>query len=155
MSQNENNVDVLNDLIRINNDRIEGYQKAIDESKDLDIDLKTIFSKMTDESRDYVDELRTAISENGGEVATGTTASGKVYRAWMDVKSTFTGKDRKAILELCEFGEDAAQEAYRKALATEGLSPNVMSLVQEQQASLKNSHDIIKKYRDVHEAVGK
>ena len=30
---------VLNDLIKINNDRIEGYQRALEETKDTDVDL--------------------------------------------------------------------------------------------------------------------
>jgi len=35
---------ILNDLIEINNDRIKGYEKAIEELKDGDQDLKTLFS---------------------------------------------------------------------------------------------------------------
>jgi hypothetical protein len=33
----------------------------------------------------------------------------------MDVKVSFSGNDRQAILESCEFGEDAAQKAYKDA----------------------------------------
>lgn len=33
----------------------------------------------------------------------------------MYVKATFTGKDRKAILESCEYGEDQVQKAYEEA----------------------------------------
>ncbi len=39
-------ISVLNDLIRINNDRIVGYEKAIKESKDTDVDLIAVFTKM-------------------------------------------------------------------------------------------------------------
>jgi hypothetical protein len=37
MEQNEAINDIMNDLLKINNDRIAGYEKAINESKDLDI----------------------------------------------------------------------------------------------------------------------
>ncbi len=33
MENNEKIIDVLNDLVRINNDRIKGYEKAIEDSK--------------------------------------------------------------------------------------------------------------------------
>ena len=39
-------IEVLNDLVRINNDRISGYQHAIKELKLENEDLKSIFDKM-------------------------------------------------------------------------------------------------------------
>jgi uncharacterized protein (TIGR02284 family) len=151
MQNNEHTVEVLNDLIQINNDRIEGYQRAISEAKDLDIDLKSTFEGMVKESQQYRHELTSLVQQYGGEAEEGTTASGKIYRAWMDVKATFTGSDRKAILESCEFGEDAAQRAYESAMATRNeLTAEANSLIAEQQRALKNSHDLIKKYRDAH-----
>lgn len=154
MATNENLVETLNDLVQINNDRIEGYEKAADETKDIDVDLKTIFIKMAEESIKYKTELVNEISKLGGEPATGTTGLGKIYRVWMDVKATFTGHDRQSVLEACEFGEDAAQKAYRDALATDAeMDVDTRQLITSQQASLKTSHDIIKKYRDMHKAV--
>lgn len=151
MQNKEANIEILNDLVKINNDRIAGYERAINEAKDLDVDLKSTFESMINESRGYKAELEAEIVKDGGEVEEGTTTSGKIYRAWMDVKATFTGSDRKAILESCEFGEDAAQRAYEGALATDsGLDAGSRALVQEQQRALKNSHDLIKKYRDMH-----
>lgn len=148
---NEKLEEVLNDLIEINNDRITGYEKAIDEAKDIDVDLKAIFSKMADESRKYKAELTNAVTSLGGDPATGTTNSGKIYRVWMDVKATFTGHDRKTVLENCEFGEDAAQKAYKLALASDAeMDAETRQLITSQQASLKTSHDLIKKYRDAH-----
>jgi len=151
MEINENLTEVLNDLIQINNDRIEGYKRAANEAKDSDVDLKGIFNKMADESRQYVAELTREVVKLGGEPATGTTASGKIYRAWMDVKATFTGSSRHAVLSNCEFGEDAAQKAYKEALESdETLSLDIRQLIANQKASLKISHDTIKKYRDMY-----
>ncbi|MBA2499590.1 MAG: PA2169 family four-helix-bundle protein [Chitinophagaceae bacterium] len=151
--RNEDTTDVLNDLIRINHDRIAGYERAIKESKDLDVDLKGVFSRMGEESTLYVSELNEEVVKLGGEPATGTTNSGKIYRAWMDVKATFTGKDREAILGSCEFGEDAAQKAYKTALESDDLTPETRQLVTNQKTSLKASHDLIKRYRDMHDEV--
>ena len=154
MATNDKLVEVLNDLVEINNDRITGYEKAVDETKDLDIDLQGIFHKMADESRGYKAELAQEVSRLGGQTAEGTTNLGKIYRVWMDVKATFTGHDRQSVLESCEFGEDAAQKAYRDALASDAeMNADTRQLITSQQASLKTSHDMIKKFRDAHKAV--
>ena len=154
METNEKLIEALNGLIEINNDRVNGYEKAIEESKDLDVDLKTIFNGMATESRKYAGELSKIVSESGSTPADGTTNSGKVYRVWMDIKTMFSGHNRQSILELCEFGEDAAQRAYKAALASDAeMSADIRQLITGQQDKLKTSHDIVKKYRDLHQAV--
>ena len=152
MQQNKETIEVLNDLIRINNDRINGYRKASEDARNIDVDLRAIFNRMSDESQQYVAELTAQVGKLGGEPATGTTVSGKIYRAWMDVKATFTGKDRHALLESCEYGEDAAQKAYEEALASDAPLPTgVRQLIADQKSALRTSHDLIKQYRDMHE----
>ncbi len=154
METNEKLVEVLNDLVQINNDRVTGYEKAITNVDAGDVDLKTIFRKMADQSIGYKNELSAEVLSLGGEVATGTTGLGKIYRAWMDVKSAFTGNDRQAALDECEAGEDAALRAYREALASDAeISAAVRQVITSQQAELKTSHDAIKKLRDLHDHV--
>lgn len=150
---NEKTAEVLNDLIQINNDRIEGYNKAADEAESNDVDLLAIFRQMSAESRSYVNDLSKFVINSGSSPETDTTMKGKIYRAWMDVKATFTGKDRKAILASCEFGEDAAQKAYETALSSDAeLSTEVRQLIMDQKTSLKRSHDRIKQMRDAQTA---
>ena len=151
MQHNEDLIEVLNDLIRINNDRIEGYEKAISETKDIDADLRTLFRRMADQSREAKAELIQEVGKRGGGAdINSTTNSGKIYRAWMSVKATFAGKDRKSVLAACEFGEDAAQKAYNDALESEEtMDIEVRQLITKQKASLRESHDLIKRYRDM------
>ena len=156
MATNDKLVEVLNDLIRINNDRIVGYEKAADEAKDIDVDLRAIFTRMSDESRQYAAELTQDVVKLGGDPATGTTSSGKIYRVWMDVKATFSGHNRETVLANCEFGEDAAQKAYELALKSDAeMSADIRQVITNQKASLKTSHDLIKKYRDMHATVNR
>lgn len=142
------NAEILNDLIQINNDRVAGYEKAIEELRVEDADLKTLFVKMIRESHRHKLALGTEVQVLGEDIETGTTNSGKIYRAWMDVKAIFTGHDRKTVLNNCEAGEDAAQRAYKMALAEEGLSSNLRDLITLQKAELRISHDEIKALRD-------
>ena len=154
METNEKLIEVLNGLIEINHDRVNGYEKAIEETKDLDVDMRAIFRSMADDSSKYATELSNLVSGLNGTPADGTTNSGKIYRVWMDIKTTFTGHDRQSVLELCEFGEDAAQKAYKDAIASDAeMDADTRQLIADQQAKLKTAHDIIKKYRDLHKAV--
>jgi uncharacterized protein (TIGR02284 family) len=136
--------EILNDLVQINNDRIEGYQRALKELQSEDADLKELFTSMIQESTEYKSQLVSA----GANPDNDTTNSGKIYRVWMDVKAVFTGHDRKTVLENCEFGEDAAQKAYDAALQEHNLPSDVLALLAQQKQALKTSHDKIKMLRD-------
>ena len=68
METNEKLVEVLNDLIVINNDRITGYEKAIAAVDASDVDLKTTFRKMADQSIGYRNDLSAEVAKLGGEV---------------------------------------------------------------------------------------
>ena len=118
---NKKETDLMNKLVEINHDRTEGYLKAAEETEDQDI--KALFHKYSRQSSEFSSELSNRVSTLGEEPVKGTSASGKVYRAWMDVKSALSSKDRKAILGSCEFGEDVAVSAYRDVLEEKELSP--------------------------------
>lgn len=154
MEANKDLVEVLNDLIRINHDRTEGYHKAVEELKPTDIDLKTMFTSMANTSVQYANALAAEVRNVGGEPAKDSTQSGKLYRVWMDIKSGITARDRKSVLSLCEFGEDAALKAYKLALESDAEIPaDIRQLILDQKSTLQGSHDVVKRYRDMHETV--
>ena len=149
---NEAAIEILNDLIKINNDRIKGYEKAIENTDTLEAEVKTLYARMIEESYEYNRELSEQVVKAGGEPATDTSVPGKIYHAWMDVKATFSGHDTKSTLVACEFGEDAAQKAYEEALKEDAALPSdVRQLIVNQKSALKTSHDTIKRYRDMQE----
>ena len=148
MKTNNETAEILNDLVQINNDRIEGYQTAIDNLKSEDNDLKPLFVSLIGESQQCKQALSKELNLLQEDTEEGTTTSGALYRAWMDVKAVFTGHNRKSILENCEYGEDAAQKAYKDAAKEEGLPMHLRELILEQKATLRQSHDKIKQLRD-------
>jgi len=152
MNSTNETIEILNDLIEINNDRVTGYEKAIKELKGEDADLKALFINYIGQSHKIKLALGTEIQALGGDIEQGTTTSGKIYRAWMDVKAAFTGHSTHTVLENAEFGEDAAQKAYQKALESEDLSANLKSIITAQKQELKKAHDEIKALRDAQPA---
>jgi len=146
--EKEKAIEVLNSLITINNDRIEGYETASKETEE--VDLRNMFGQFISTSKKFKHELVREVNAMGGEAAEGTLTSGKFFRAWMDVKAALTGKDRKAILNSCEFGEDRAKETYEKALEndSEDLSSEHRTMISAQKFSLAADHSHIKAMRD-------
>lgn len=139
----------LNSLVEINNDRIQGYERAIAETNDED--LIYLFTNMAAHSKGYKIDLSREIISMGGEATEGTKNSGKIFRAWMDIKAALTGKNRREILGSCEFGEDAALDTYKTILADEDnvLTDDLLKLIQLQKQEIQVDHDRVKALRDL------
>ncbi|ASU36513.1 PA2169 family four-helix-bundle protein [Mucilaginibacter xinganensis] len=149
METTEKSIEVLNDLIEINNDRVAGFTHAAKELGDQDPQLSTIFIDFKNQSRENVHQLGTTINKNGGEIEMGMSGSGAIHRMWLDVKTAFSGHDRKSILEECERGEDAIKKAYERALDTQNaLPPHFIEIILNQQQGIIAAHNRIKALRD-------
>jgi uncharacterized protein (TIGR02284 family) len=71
-----------------------------------------LFAKFISTSQKCKHELVMEVNELCGKAAEGTMTSGKFFRVWMDIKAALTGKDHKAILNSCEYGEDKTIGTY-------------------------------------------
>lgn len=150
MSTTEKATGIISDLIEINNDRTAGFEKAIADIKDENIDLKDLFESYAQQSRKNTQEL-SAIVGSAPHLETETSVSGTLHRAWIDVKSIFGGDDRASILSEAERGEDAIKKAYKDALSEE-LSYDVQQIISSQAQGINEAHDHIKALRDAAKA---
>ncbi|SOD12550.1 ferritin-like domain-containing protein [Pedobacter xixiisoli] len=139
---------VLNELIEINNDRVAGFQKALADINDENIDLKELFQKYSQQSHKFSQELTALVAASAGEPETGNSVAGTLHRAWIDVKALFGGSDRESILSEAERGEDAIKKAYKTALSEGGLSGQALETVNRQSGDVQAAHDSIKALRD-------
>lgn len=151
MATTVNSTGVINDLIEINNDRVAGFEKAIADINDENIDLKAIFQGYAEQSRKNGQELA-ALVGSVDEVETGNSVSGTLHRAWIDVKSLFGGSDRASILSEAERGEDAIKKAYKDALSDGELASDALTIVSSQAQGINAAHDEIKALRDLAKA---
>jgi len=150
MGTSETNKDLiimLNDLVIINNDRKEGYKKA-EMQVGNNTDLQSIFKDKSQQSTGFRNELKLHIQILGGNFNEETSLAGKLLRTWMSIKNTVKPNNSTSILDSCEFGEDAAQKAYQMALKEDDLPAHVATLISDQKATLRVSHDKIKALRD-------
>ena len=144
-------IDTLNDLIKINRERAAGYQKLTDQLKPTDIDLKTLFTNIVNTSLQHADELGAEVKALGGKVVKERYEDGHLYRLWTGIKASASANDRRSILALCEFGEDATLRAYREATSGE-MPVEVKQLLGDHKDEIDRSHHIVKRYRDMQDA---
>jgi uncharacterized protein (TIGR02284 family) len=131
---------VLNDLIRINIDRITAYEKAAHEDKIPDLGIRDVFYRMATESRSYVNDLHAEIIRLGGAPVTQSTITGKLYLHWLNGKVDFDGESMESLLAVCIQGEETVQKIYRHALEEEEMPSTIHQLVESQLWSLERAY---------------
>jgi uncharacterized protein (TIGR02284 family) len=145
MIKNEEIVESLNELVKINNDRIQGYEKAVEDTEDTQLDC--LFRQMIVQSQNFRSQLADHIVRIDGRAvtdATSTDFSSKIHRAWIDIKAAVTGKDRDTVLSSVEFGESAAIEAYEDAIEDDHLPAYIKEQLQSQLTELRSALDQVK-----------
>ncbi|MDV7697955.1 PA2169 family four-helix-bundle protein [Chryseobacterium soli] len=137
---NEKTVSVLNDLLNITNDRIEGFSKVEDKVWDTHSALKNDYDQMVSQSQVMKTDLIRLINQKGGQADNTTSTAGALHRAWIDVKNAFAGDKDESTLENVVFGEKGAIDAYQDALDSGDLCPESARLVSDQLHHLKSSY---------------
>jgi uncharacterized protein (TIGR02284 family) len=150
MENTAKTVEILNDLVKIHNDRIAGYERATVEVEDAD--LKQLFTSFIGDSHKYKLAIASEIQTYAKDIENTTSNSGDIHRTWLNVKAFFSGHSTKSVLEECEFGEDATQKAYKSALEAEHLPAYIKDIITEQEVGLKAAHDKVKALRDAERA---
>ncbi|WP_288437435.1 PA2169 family four-helix-bundle protein [uncultured Chryseobacterium sp.] len=142
-------ISVLNDLLHITNDRIEGFQKVEGKVWEMYPDVKDEYDHMISQSKIMKNELINLITEKQGTPEDSTSVAGAVHRTWIDIKNSFTmGNLIESTLENVVFGEKAAIEAYQNALDSGDLSGKAVTTVSEQLRNLKDSYRKFKKIEE-------
>ncbi len=132
----------LDQLLLFVNDRIEGYKRAVAETKDGD--LRSYYQQLVAQSQQFSSSLNGYLTANGAKPETGTTLKGKLYRKLMDAQAMVTARDEKAILAANVFGERWAIRAYKKALRRSSLTGNARAAVKKQFATSKQTYKKLK-----------
>ena len=132
---------VLNDLIRVNIDRITAYEKAAHGDRSSGQEIREVFYRLATDSRSYVNDLHAEVIRIGGAPVTQTTIAGKLYLHWLNGKVDFDGETLASLCEACAHGEELMQQIYRHALDAGALPRNLHELVEGQLWSLERARE--------------
>jgi len=148
MMVNEKSIKLLNGLIEINNDRIEGYDTALRETEEDD--LKTLFPQLIQTSEECKTQLSNEVLKLGGTPVAGSTTGGMLFSVWTGIKSALTRQDHKGVLDSCLEGEDIAVDAYDKVLKTspEDITTQQRTMLHTQLELINNDRNKIRKVLD-------
>lgn len=146
--ENKKTVEVLNNLLQIANDRLEGF-------KNVDAKMISSYPKIREEydhgviqSNKMRTELSALIQERGGDPDDTATVAGGLHRTWIDVKNSLSFDKGESTLENVLFGEGAAIKAFEKALDSGDLCAESSRVVQDQLQELRASY---RKFEDLEE----
>ncbi|MBP1164126.1 uncharacterized protein (TIGR02284 family) [Chryseobacterium sp. PvR013] len=142
-------ISVLNDLLHITNDRMEGFEKVEGKVWEMYPDVKDEYDHMISQSKIMKNELINLITEKQGNPENSTSIAGAIHRTWIDIKNSFTmGNLVESTLGNVVFGEKAAIEAYQNAMDSGDLSEKGIKTVSEQLRKLKDSYQQFKKIEE-------
>ncbi len=135
----------LSKLIDFLRDSHEGFTEIGKHIKDDQARL--FFMKETQARANFAGELENELHRLGvKDVEQSGMVSGKVHRAWGELKATLGGGDH-TLLATAEQGEDAAKKAYKEALE-EHLPGDIRDLLSRQQTHIIASHDMVRDMRN-------
>lgn len=137
---------LLNELVETLKEGEKGYAEAMTDVEDAD--LKETFKEFALQRSGYINEIEDQMLKLNLNPDESTSVTSKVHRAFINLKGLVTGKDRTAILNECERGEDYAVKAYQTALKAQHLPSSLKSVIEKQYQGVQEAHNAIKALRD-------
>ena len=146
MTNQKEIITTINDLIETLKDGQRGFKEASDAVSNPQ--LKSLFGEYAQQRSRFASELQMQAKTFGeSEPETDGSAAGAMHRSWINLKSAVSNGEESAILAECERGEDAAVQAFGKAMRTE-LPLSLRDIISRQFSQIKTAHDQIKTLRD-------
>jgi uncharacterized protein (TIGR02284 family) len=135
---NNDDIAVLNRLIGVTIDSVEGYSEAAKDVKNPE--LKAIFQRRARERLAAYRSLQSQVSALGGEPQDDGTLLASVHRVFVNLRSTVQSGDL-AVIDEVERGEDVIKARYEDAIHQAGLSSSSLAAVQHAYESVRSGHD--------------
>lgn len=142
---NDETLEKVNDLVRVNIDSSRGFETAADAIENASI--ASLFREISEERASFGRELAKFVELNDEEANDSGSISAAVHRWWISARGALSGGDDYAVLAEAERGEDKIKEQYETVLK-EIPGSALNSVLQDQYARVKRSHDRIRDLRD-------
>ncbi|MVM34634.1 PA2169 family four-helix-bundle protein [Spirosoma sp. HMF4905] len=131
-------LDQLSQLLTLSHDAEKGYQEASENVDDKE--LKTLLLAQSRQRAEFAQELDREIRTLGGEPDNGTSIAADLHRAWINIKSTFSTNDDKAVVQECHRGDQEALNTYNSVLQETDLAASTRELLLRQKQSIDSAN---------------
>lgn len=138
MEQYTELIHVLNDLIRINTDRIGELKKRLNDLGN-NSEVVPLFKRLIKESNEFKEQLIHEVQMKGGEAINKLAVNtGRIYNSWKELKNWLLQKKDLSILEIVQYDTKAALKVYKEALfAVTNIPADTLDLIAIQKAHLR------------------
>ena len=136
VSDNQEIVGALNDLLEMTIDGKKGYQEAANHVKN-DV-LNLLFERHSAEREIFARQLASLISGRSGKPATQGNLEATIHRVWMGLKSLLSSGDELTLINEAIRGEDAALDTYTDVLSYD-LTRNERKIIHSQYEDIERS----------------
>ncbi len=137
----------LRELAQLNIDSRDGFDYAAERIDDDAPAVAAKFREWSDQRASFAEQLDGLLRGAGEEAQEDGSWAATAHRTWMNIRDMLSEKpDIYAVVAEAERGEDVIKEAYETA--GRELSGNVLGLVNEQYAMIKQAHDAVRDLRD-------
>lgn len=137
----------MEEILEKNRDAEKGYAKAAENADS--VSLKSYFEKKSTERNKFNQELKSRMVASYDEIEDGGSFTGTIHRAWMDVKSLFSGDNDEAMLEEAIKGDKAAVEEYDEILEEGNLPVDIAQCISQQKMQIRNDLNKIRTLEDL------
>lgn len=146
-TKNRNLVDQLEEILEKNRDAEKGYRKAAENAESPG--LQAFFERKSNQRKQFNDSLKRELVASYDEIDDDGSFTGTMHRAWMDVKSFFSGDSDESMLEEAIRGDKAAVDEYEEVIREELLPMRVGTIIREQLMKIKADLNQIKSLEDL------
>jgi len=129
MAREDDEIALLNGLIRITLDSVESYREAAGDARQPA--LKSHFAARSTERLEVVTLLREQVQFLGGKPEDSGTALGGAHRVFTNLKALVAGEDDAAVLEEVRRGEKHLMNAFNEALDKSDASLDTLDVIEE------------------------
>ncbi len=137
----------LQELLEKNYDAEKGFKKALEDSDSHS--LKEFLKMQAVQRNRFATELDKEIRSLNEEPKENGSTTGDLHRAWIDIKTAFTGKDDEAVLEECIRGEKASVEEYEEKLEKNNFPPQITQVLDRQLQEIRTTLNEVKSLEDL------
>lgn len=124
---------VATELVETLNERQIGYSRAAELVNEPV--LINFFHSLSDQSRIFSYQLLDFTGyKEPSDIGTSTLSA--IFRAWMGIRPSLTGKEEKAVINDCILGEETAVKIFQAAVRSD-LSDSIKSIIKAQLSELK------------------
>lgn len=145
--QNNHDIKTLNGLIETTLDSADGYAEAAKDAKSTS--LISLFRERSVERRQVASTLQQRVLLLGAEPEKDGTVLASAHRMFVNLRTSLTSNDNKAVVDEVERGEDHIKAKFEDAMKDKDVSADTKAVITDVYVSVRNGHD---QMRDIKKA---